>query len=291
MELGNDILIADAGGTSTRWCLLSTDGYLKRDMFAAPINVCVQNDRELRAALTPADILLESSKIVYFYGAGCAGEQECERVSNQFRELGFNGELHVNSDILAAARSLLGYNPGIACILGTGSNSCLYTGKEIAANIRPLGYIIGDEGSGASIGKRFLKRLLRDELPLAVYEEFMSVNQLSVSAIYEKVYREPRANKFLASLTHFVQAHINVPEVYTVVEEEFDEFFKGIVCKYSNAAHLPVSFVGSVAYYFSQILRTTASRYGLTINKIEKNPMKGLLKYHNKLYSPLNRFN
>lgn len=286
MELGKDILVADAGGSSTRWCLLSKDGYLKRDLYAAPINVCVQNDLELKAAVAPADILLESSCEVYFYGAGCANEKECDRMIKQFRDTGYLGALQINSDMVGAARALFGDTSGIACIIGTGSNSCSYDGREIVEHIPPLGYILGDEGSGAAIGKRFLKQLIRGYLPGIVVEKFLSSNNLDISDIYEKVYREPRANKFLASLAPFILEHIYYSEVRAVVEEEFDAFFSEIICKYKNANKLPISFIGSVAYHFSHLLRTAASRHGLTVDKIERTPINGLLKYHNSAYNP-----
>lgn len=280
MQPGRDILIADAGGTSTRWCLLGADGYVKRDLHAAPVNVCVLDDRMILAAFHAVDVLLESSSAVYFYGAGCATGHECDRVMAAFRETGFTGELHVHSDMFGAARALFGDEGGVACILGTGSNSCLYDGCRIVKNIPPLGFILGDEGGGASIGKRFLKRLIREELPEDIAKSFYAQETQSISDIYEKVYREPRPNKFLASITEFVHDNIHEAAVRGVVEGCFDDFLDVVVSGYGDLRDCPIGFVGSVAYYFDDILRTAASRHGLTVSHIERNPMPGLLRYH-----------
>lgn len=280
MTIGKDILIADAGGTSTRWCLLGNDGTLIRDLNAAPINACVLSDYEINAALRQIDVLLESAHVLHFYGAGCGNEKECNRIIKQLRGIGYFGELHIHSDLMGAARALLGHNAGIACIIGTGSNSCLYDGEKIVENIPPLGYILGDEGSGTAIGKRFLKKLIRGDLPGAVTEKFFASNGWKVSDIYEKVYREPRANKYLASFANFVYENISTPQVRAVVEDEFDTFFRDIICRYNNATKLPVSCIGSVAYYFDQSLRASASRHNLVIDRIERSPVQGLIKFH-----------
>lgn len=285
MELRKDILIADAGGTSTRWCLLSKQGYLRRDLYASPINVCVQSDFELRTALQHVSVLLDSSAEVYFYGAGCNSPAECDRITRQFREVDYSGELSVASDMLGAARSLFGNKPGIAAILGTGSNSCLYNGTGVVSNIPPLGFILGDEGSGASIGKRFLKRLIRNDFSNELLNEFLDEYDLDIPAIYAKVYRENKANMFLASLTQFIAKHTDDVRVRAVVQEEFDIFFEDIISRYPDAAAYPIGCIGSIAYYFNDILRTSASRHSLSIDHVERNPMVGLLKYHYPAYN------
>lgn len=277
-----DILIADAGGTSTRWCLLDADGHIRRDMHGAPINACLLGDEGLRDALRPVEVLSTSSQAVYFYGAGCANERECGRIATHIRALGYDGELHIQSDMAGAARSLFGDRPGLACILGTGSNSCLYDGDKVVRNIAPLGYLLGDEGSGASIGKRFLKALMRGQMPSGLISMFYDESRLSPADIYEKVYREPRPNTFLASLTHFIRAHISEAPVRKVVSDEFDAFFGMVTSGYDNACSYPVGFVGSVAYCFGQLLRDSASRHGMEVARIDQDPMPGLLRYHSR---------
>lgn len=280
MDKDKGILIADAGGTSTRWCLVGCDGVLKQDVGSVPVNVCVSSDEELSAALASVSSLLRSASELYFYGAGCAGTRECERLALCLRESGYDGIPEVYSDMTGAARALFGDKPGLACILGTGSNSCLYDGSGITDNIPPLGYILGDEGGGASIGKRFLKRLIRGDLPKDLSDEFFAREDLTVSDIYAKVYREPRANRFLAGFARFVHEHSDRPEMRAIAEESFAEFLSLIAHGYGDLRECPVGFVGSVAYYFDTLLRAVASRYGIKITDIELTPMDGLIRYH-----------
>lgn len=286
MGISKDILIADAGGTSTRWCLLSKQGYLMRDLYASPINACTQSDLELRMAFQYINVLFDYADEVYFYGAGCNSETECKRITEQFRDAGYKGELFVASDMLGAARSLFGDEPGIAAILGTGSNSCLYNGESVVENVPPLGFILGDEGSGASIGKRFLKHLLRKDLSEELLDEFLKENRLELSDIFTKIYREPKPNKFLASCTPFIRKHIDDNQVRAIVQEEFDDFFGNIISRYPDTSVYPISCVGSVAYYFNEVLRASASRHSMIVNRIERDPMAGLLKYHYPAYNP-----
>lgn len=281
MQIGNDILIADAGGTSTRWCLVDCKGTICRDVHAAPINARLQNDLEINASLRSVDILLEAAKTVCFYGAGCAGPEESERMVKQFREIGFAGEVSIASDMTGAARALFGDNPGIACILGTGSNSAYFDGREIVDNVPPMGYILGDEGSGAAIGKRFLWHLLRGFLP-EVEEMFFEETKLTVQDIYQKVYREPRANKFLGSLAEFVHWHLDEPRVRAIAQEEFDRFFIYCVERYDIPDGVPLGFIGSLAYYFADMLRYTARQRGFRLERIERSPIAGLIRYHLK---------
>ena len=279
MSFAGNILIADAGGTSTRWCLLGPDGQVLQDLSGAPVNVCVLDDSELHDAIHAVLPLSESASAVYFYGAGCAGETECNRLTSQFQSFGFKGDLHIHSDMVGAARSLFGDKSGIACILGTGSNSCLYDGREIIKNIPPLGFILGDEGGGAYMGKKFLKALIRGELPDHITKRFNDSFGLTVSDIYERVYRRPQPNKFLASIASFVHEQMCEESVSNIVSECFDDFFEVLLKGYDTDSY-QVGFTGSVAYYFEKSLRESASRHGITISTIEQNPMAGLLRYH-----------
>ncbi|MCM1005754.1 MAG: ATPase [Prevotella sp.] len=280
MEAGKNILIADAGGTGTRWCLTDKAGDVKRDLHAGAINACVMSETEIYNAMLGAETLMYSAGEIHFYGAGCATDEQCNRVYKQLRKFGFKGDITVNSDMYGAARALLGNSPGIACILGTGSNSCMFNGTEITAQVSPLGYILGDEGSGAAIGKRLLKDLLRNELPEEISEQFFQENSLTIHDIYEHVYRQPIANMYLASLTKFINKHINDTRVRRVVEDEFESFFSNIISRYAKSEHMPIAFIGSVAYYFGNILRTVASRHKMNVVRIERNPIEGLIKYH-----------
>ena len=181
--------------------------------------------------------------------------------------------------MLAAARSVCGHEAGIACILGTGSNSCFYNGKEIEANVSPLGFILGDEGSGAVLGKLFIGDLLKNQLPAGLKEKFLERYQLTPADIIDRVYRKPFPNRFLATLSPFISEHITIPEVRQLVKQSFKAFLVRNVMQY-DYQHYAVGFNGSVAWYYRDILEEALSETGLKMGIIIKAPMEGLLKYH-----------
>jgi N-acetylglucosamine kinase-like BadF-type ATPase len=180
---------------------------------------------------------------------------------------------------LGAARALCGHEEGIACVLGTGSNSCLYDGKEIISNIPPLGYILGDEGSSAVLGRRLVGDCLKNQLPEAIRDEFLTEYQLTQEIILEKVYRQPLANRFLASLTPFLSKHREVPEVHKLLVESFTDFFVRNVKQYRRP-WLPIHFVGSIANAFAAELKEAAESLGMELGTIMQSPMEGLVRYH-----------
>ena len=286
-----DILIADAGGTSTQWCLVTPEGAVRQSLTGAPINAAVHSDSQIADALSEISGMLQVTQRVCFYGAGCSNHTDCQRVVTQLENAGFIGEAEVYTDMMGAARALFGDNPGIACILGTGANSCLYDGREIVENIPPLGYILGDEGGGAAIGKRFLKALIRRELPPDLTDRFFTEPGNSVASVYENVYRRPVANKYLASLTRYVYENLGEACMRQLVTDEFTLFLSTVVSRYSRATELPVSFIGSVAYYFADILKECAATQGLTVGQILRDPMEGLIRYHSRSSKLENNFN
>jgi N-acetylglucosamine kinase-like BadF-type ATPase len=182
--------------------------------------------------------------------------------------------------MMGAARALCGRQPGIACILGTGSNSCYYNGMNIISNISPLGYILGDEGSGAVMGKKFMGDLLKNQLPGEIKEQFFSQYPLEPNEIVQKVYKAPFPNRFLAQFTHFIHEHIHEPTLSNLVRNSFIDFFQRNIKQYPEAAHLPVHFTGSIAYYFSSLLKEAAEHTGFRTGVITQSPMEGLLNYH-----------
>jgi N-acetylglucosamine kinase-like BadF-type ATPase len=189
-------------------------------------------------------------------------------------------DIEVHSDLLAAARALCGNKPGIACILGTGSNSCYYDGKEICDNVSPLGYILGDEGSGAVIGKIFLGDVLKNQLSKEISDKFLTQYKLDRLTVIRRVYKEPQGNRFLASVTPFLSENIDNPEIHALVKNAFLAFFKRNIAQYKGYQTLAVNFVGSIAYYFQDVLREAAAEVGCHIGTIIKSPMEGLLKFH-----------
>ena len=280
-------LIADSGSTKTDWCLCM-DNSSEIIIQTQGINPYHQTEEAIELVL--AEELLphlhsnvksnsEDNSRVIFYGAGCANEAACNRVGAAIRKVLSVNDIGIYSDLLGAARAICGHEEGIACVLGTGSNSCLYDGKEIIANVPPLGYILGDEGSSAVLGRRLVGDCLKNQLPESVRNEFLSEYGLTQELILERVYRQPLANRFLASLTPFLSKHREVPEVHTLLVESFVDFFVRNVKQYRRP-WLPIHFVGSIANVFKAELKEAAESLGMELGCILKSPMEGLVKYH-----------
>ena len=187
--------------------------------------------------------------------------------------------IQVYSDLIAAVHALCGYQKGIACILGTGSNSCEWDGEKIVKQISPLGFILGDEGSGADLGKRLVNNALKEQLPAGMKETFLDAYQLTPSIIIDKVYRQPFPSRFLASLSPFLLKNIEEPVVRKIVLTSFSDFFEKNVMHY-NYKNNKVNFVGSIAYYYSDILRQAAVDKGIETGIIYKSPMQGLIEFY-----------
>lgn len=280
-------LIADSGSTKTDWCLCNKSTILQH-IQTQGINPYHQNEEAienvLRDELLPQMRTQECSDqgsqlSITFYGSGCANETACNRIKEALHKVLETKKITVHSDLLGAARALCGHEEGIACVLGTGSNSCLYNGTEIIANIPPLGYILGDEGSSAVLGRRLVGDCLKHQLPEPICNEFLAEYNLSPEIILEKVYRQPLANRFLASLTPFLSKHKEVPEVHNLLVDSFTDFFVRNVKQYRRP-WLPIHFVGSIAYAFSAELREAAESLGMELGTIMRSPMEGLIKYH-----------
>ena len=183
--------------------------------------------------------------------------------------------------MVGAARALLQRSRGVACILGTGSNSCLYDGQSIADNVPAGGYVLGDEGSGAYLGKRLVSEYIKRRMPHEVAALFERECRASVSDIIENVYRCPFPNRYLANYAKFIAAHAgSEPWLYTLVLDSFTEFLRRNVCAYPGWEAMPVGFVGSVAWHFRDILRDAAAGCGVTVGDVMQNPIEGLLRYH-----------
>lgn len=280
-------LIADSGSTKTDWCLCNK-GSVVLNIQTQGINPYHQTEEAieevLREELLPqltreSRLTAHSSTSIVFYGSGCANETACNRIKEALFKVLATEDVTVHSDLLGAARALCGHEEGIACVLGTGSNSCLYNGKEIIANTPPLGYILGDEGSSAVLGRRLVGDCLKNQLPEALRDEFLAEYQLTQEIILEKVYRQPLANRFLASLTPFLSKHKEVPEVHKLLVESFVDFFVRNVKQYRRP-WLPIHFVGSIANAFSAELKVAAESLGMELGTIMQSPIEGLVKYH-----------
>lgn len=282
-------LIADCGSTKTDWCVVLNGTPIKR-IGTKGLNPFFQSEEEIQQELTHSLLpqLPEGAiNAVYFYGAGCTPEKAPivrRAIADSLPDscLPIAGNINVYSDMLAAAHGLCGHEVGIACILGTGSNSCFYNGKEIVKNISPLGFILGDEGSGAVLGKLLVGDILKNQLPPTVKEAFFKQFNLTAPEIIDRVYRQPFPNRFLASLSPFIAQHLEEPGIHRLVLNSFIAFLRRNVMQYDYAQY-PVHFIGSIAYYYREILQEAAQETGVAIGKIMQSPMEGLIRYHTDL--------
>ncbi len=277
-------LIADSGSTSTRWHLVTDTKDGSTQCLTAGINPFFQTDGEIVKCLEE-EFILDKSKVtsIYFYGAGITGESQKNVLKSALNQL-FNVDMiFVESDLMAAAQSLCGRKEGIAGILGTGSNSCYYDGKEIVQHVSPLGYILGDEGSGAVLGKTLIADILKNQFPQRLTKLFFKTYKTTKSEILEHVYKRPFPNRYLAQFTRFLLDNCHEEEVKMLLTNNFISFFKRNIQQYPQSHRLPVNFTGSVAWYFSAFLKDAAARNGFRIGKITKNPMDGLLAFHKEV--------
>ena len=275
------ILIADSGSTKTDWCV-AKDGFTVKRFTTQGINPYHQDERRINGIVL--DELLPQTgeykiKKIVFYGSGCRDETIPTMKNILYSAFNNNVEVEIYSDLLGAARAICGHEEGIACILGTGSNSCLYDGNKIVGNIPPLGYILGDEGSGATLGKIFINEIFKNSRMYDLKKEFLQVLQMTEGDIIDRVYRQPMANRFLASLAPFIHSHIERHEVNEIVTENFRQFLLKNVKRY-HRDDLQVSFIGSIAWHFKSQLLQSALEENVYVGSVEKSPMDGLLRYH-----------
>ena len=276
------ILIADSGSTKTDWCVVG-QGQLVRQIVTKGMNPFFQSEEEIGNEIATALLPhLETNALdaVYFYGAGCVPDKVPMMHNALSLHLNVKNGIEVNTDMLAVTRSLCGHKPGIACILGTGSNSCFYDGEKIVNNVSPLGFILGDEGSGAVLGKLLVGDILKNQMTPELKEKFMKKNGLTPPEIIDRVYRQPFPNRFLASLSPFLAENIHEPSVHALVLGSFKAFLKRNVMQY-DYQNYPAHFIGSVAYHYQEVLHEAAQELGVQIVVIVKSPMQGLMTFHN----------
>lgn len=281
------ILIADGGSTKVDWRLIDKGVDIKQ-IFTRGMNPFFRTQEDISEEIKD-DLLPEIKELniehIYFFGAGCNSAEKNEIIRKAIIDNIECLHIEINSDLLAAARGLCGKNSGIACIMGTGSNSCYYDGKDIVTNISPLGYILGDEGSGAVIGRLFVGACLKNQLTTGIKEEFLSEYNLTSTEILDKVYRQPMPNRFLASLSPFVLSHIEDETIYNLVYNTFKDFLERNVMQYENYRRFPVHFTGSVAYHYQAILSKAVTDLDITIGNITQSPMEGLIQYYSEIKS------
>lgn len=278
------ILIADSGSTKCHWAICRNDGAAER-VASRGLNPFACDEQQIAQTLDmelmPHIDDRKAVEAIYFYGAGCIFEGK-EHIEQALRERFTHAHIEVASDMLGAARALCGNRSGIACILGTGSNSCLYDGRKITANVPPLGYILGDEGGGAHIGRLvvadILKGLTSEALRTALFEECRT----SYAEIIECVYRRPQANRYLAGFAEFAARHIGEPTIAACVDRAFDAFIERNLMQYDTECS-SVGFVGSIAHFFRERLLRAVERHGLQTGRIMRSPIEALVEYHNNI--------
>lgn len=282
------ILIADCGSTKVEWAVIDpADGKEYKRIRTRGMNAVVLSDEDLSEIVaTELKPELEGFDIkhIYFYGAGIvslATRDNIRRAITANIDIAWS-EIDVETDLLEAARVLCGNKPGIACILGTGANSCLYDGEKIIDNVSALGYILGDEGSGAVLGRSLVSNVFKRRLPKDLCEKFKEQFQLDMATVVENVYRRPGANRYLASLSPFLLQNIDRPEIEAIVIEQFCRFFVRNISNYANYKDYPVNFVGSIAHYYRPQLEKAAEMTGCKLGKIIAAPLDGLIEYHIK---------
>lgn len=275
------ILIADSGSTKTEWAyrhdkevrMVTTPGFNPYFVDAAFIEQSLIKD------LLPY-ININDVSAIYFYGAGCSTLEKQALVYDALSSLFCNAYIEVEHDLMGAARALFGEEKGIACILGTGSNSCYYDGSVIVENVTSLGYIFGDEGGGVHIGKKLLGDFLRGNMPDEIRENFQNTYKLNVSDILDAIYKKPRPNTFIAGFCRFAGANIQHHYIQSIVKRSLNDFFNYQLKKYSSFGFVPVGCVGSVAFQFEREFRDIAFEYGIKDISIHSSPSELLLRFH-----------
>lgn len=276
-------LIADSGSTKVDWRAIHSDGSVQK-IATAGINPFFQTEEqivsELQDNLVP-DIGV-SVKEIHFYGAGVSTPDQIKTLQNCFNKIFPNATTNAYTDLLAAARALCGNSPGIAGILGTGANSCFYDGKDIVDNVPACGFILGDEGSGAVLGKKLVSDFFKRQLPADLNTLFIERYNLTYGGVVAKVYKEPFPNRYLASFSLFLNENKNHPYIANLLRCGFKEFFTRNIMQY-NYKENSVNLVGSVAFHYKDIITEVASELGITIGTIIKSPIDGLAEYHKSI--------
>ena len=278
------IVIADSGSTKTQWVLIDGKQVIS-DLTTKGFNPFYYGADDLVNTLfeelnnnIDADVVDK----VFFYGSGCSNDSNCSMVKNSLQLFFKKAIIYTEHDLTGAAVALLKDSKGIACILGTGSNSCMWDGQKVTHQLPSLGWMLADEGSGTYLGKLLLQSILYGEDNPELTKKFYKKFDLDFDATLHKIYSEPNPNKFFASLSRFAADNLNYPGCKEVVKISFRHFIEKQVSKYPDYQNQTVSFTGSVSYVFQDILKEVLKEYNITLGTIMKNPMEGMIEYHSK---------
>jgi glucosamine kinase len=274
-------LIADSGATKAEWCLLENGK--KKTIFTTGISPYFLSKEQI-IALLQKELLpkIKNAAIdeVHYYGTGCANPANGKLVRQALQKLFDGAKVSVDHDLMGAAKALCGHSKALACILGTGSNSCFYNGRKIVKNSPGLGYVLGDEGSGAYLGKKVIQYYLYGTFDEDLRSRFDATYTTNAAEILENVYKKPLPNRYLAGFTKFLADNRGHYMVENIIEDGLNDFFFTHLCKYKEVWILPVHFTGGVAYGFKDVIKQLCNSYEFELGKILKNPMEGLVGYH-----------
>ncbi|MCR5039378.1 MAG: ATPase [Bacteroidales bacterium] len=275
------ILIVDSGSTKMEWILVEGDAVNLR-FFTDGFNPNYSPIRRLETLMETQGIasLQREVESIHYYGTGCGNDNNCQKIKEVFQDHFPNADIHVTHDLMAACHALLGHEEGIACILGTGSNSCVFDGENITERAVSLGYLLGDEGSGMHIGREVVKAYFYGFMPEDLRQLFDETFHLELKDFIQHLYHDDQPSKYLASFARFAGEHQDYPFIHTLVRNCFDDFTKASLLRYKNCKSMKIGFVGSVAYYFHDILKECLEACGLTMGLVRQAPADGLVAYH-----------
>ncbi len=275
------ILIADSGSSKTEWCLLT--GTKKKTIITQGMSPYFLSGDQIKKILVE-NILPEVKNSlpakIFFYGTGCSNAGNVKMVKDAFKAVFKSADVFIDHDLMGAAKALCGNEKGVACILGTGSNSCYYNGKKIIKNSPGLGYVLGDEGSGAYLGKKVIQYYLYNTFDEDLMERFNAKFNTDAAGILDAVYKKPLPNKYLAGYALFLAENRGHFMIENIIEDGFNDFFFNHIYKYRESWTMPVHFTGSIAFGFKDVLKDMCHSYELQLGKVLKRPMDGLIKFH-----------
>lgn len=280
---GSVKLIADSGSTKTEWCILkNTKKTLFTTVGMSPYFVNAQQIEQIILAEVFPFLKKNLVTEVYFYGTGCKNPANIKMFKNVFTKLFPGASVVVDNDLSGAAKALCGHEKGIACILGTGSNSCYYNGKKIVKNSPGLGFILGDEGSGAYLGKKVVQHYLYNIFDADLRARFDAKFVTTETEIIESVYKKPLPNRYLASFAIFLAENRGHYMIENIIEDGINDFFYTHIISYRESEKLPVHFTGGIAFGFKEVVKELCMNYGFQPGVILRSPMEGLIKYHSE---------
>jgi N-acetylglucosamine kinase-like BadF-type ATPase len=276
------ILIADSGSTKCSWALCDQNGKLIKEIRTIGFNPYFIDKKNILKELKKTSLAEGVKEIneVYFYGAGCSSKDKNNIIEESLQSFFINSKIIIKHDIDAACYAMYKGNPNITCILGTGSNSCFYDGKNIIENAPSLGFLIGDEASGNYFGKKILNLYFNNIMPKDLKIKFESEFESDLSIIKENIYNNNRSNVYLSKYFPFITENKNHPLIQKLIYQALDKFFKLHVSCYDNYKDLEINFIGSVAYFLSDEIKIVAKKYNCKIGGVVKNPINNLIDFH-----------